>query len=274
MVKRENEISHYKKVYFLIVALVGLAGYLYFEFVIRIYHEGVWIRSLQVIGAIFLVIIYHYFSVYTFKSVKNQAEMESVTKNEKLYSHMVYAISSIVWVLVNCYISIGLVVAIFVSYHQTNEWILNVIFYVLILCIFGGSYYLSFQKKMYVKFTQRQLIEQTIIYILFFCVVIPSIIMTVDATEGSEIILGNIVIVVNAIIAGVIAILVQGYKNAFDNSKGSVYFGNMYQDSSALLVLLATLELNMENPIGYQCTLIIIYIIVCFLRSNRECKKW
>lgn len=53
-------------------------------------------------------------------------------------------------------------------------------------------------------------------------------------------------------------------------SKASIYFGNMYQDSSALLEML---DLNMENPIGYQYTLIIIYITVCFLRSNREYKN-
>ncbi|EEK74357.1 V-type ATP synthase subunit I [Bacillus mycoides] len=271
---KAKKVIHYKKIYVLIVLLISLGAYGYLELILRSYTGSIFERYLQVIGAFILAIMYHGLSMYTFKRVKNQVEIAEATTRQKLYNGIGYGISSIVWGILNTYICVGLVVAILERYNQVSEWKLNVMLYSVVICIFYVSYSLSFQRKMYIKFTKKQHIEQALIYTLFFCVLIPSIFMTIGYTAKVAPNLENIIIVVNIIIAGVIAILVQGYKNAFNNSSESIYFGNFYQDSSTVLVLLATLKLNMEDPIAYQCTLIAIYVLAWFLRSNREDKKW
>ncbi|EOO21907.1 hypothetical protein [Bacillus cereus] len=267
-----NTVNHYKKIYALIVIFILFGVYGYLEIVLRSYTGSILERALQVIGAFILAMMYHGLSMYTFKRVKNQIEIAEATTRQKLNNGIGYGISSVIWGLSNAYICIGLVVAILARYN--HEWKLNIFLYLVVVCIFYFSYTISFQRKMYIKFTKKQHVEQALMYTLFFCVVIPSIFMTIGYTNKVAPELENIIIVVNIIIAGVIGILVQGYKNAFNNSDDSIYFGNFYQDSSTVLVLLATLKLNMEDPIAYQCTLIAIYGLVWFLRSIRECKKW
>ena len=125
-----------------------------------------------------------------------------------------------------------------------------------------------------------QTLMQTLIYVIFFCIATPLIYVNVVLTNDELIKslhlegLKDIIIILNTLAAGVIAVMVQQYKNVHHYSTRSVWFGNFVQDFTAITIVLSSVSLYSEllDLMKFNLYLLGITLVAYYIRSASETK--
>ncbi|WKA55355.1 hypothetical protein [Planococcus shixiaomingii] len=220
---------------------------------------------LQIVGLIFISIFFFKFSQAT---IKMTGTYETAKKGKLLYFVTIVFFATI-------YIYISLFMLGHMLFNELTKWELtsSIVIFVTNTIVFALIHMMPLQKNFYKGINNWRLTEQTIMFIIFFCYGVPTLIITIFNADISGAIPSHIIVFLNMLVAGIFAVSLQGFKNAFNNSASSVSFSNFLQDSFNLLVLLAALELTMESPRLFQGYLILFTLFFCACRSWREIKK-
>lgn len=219
----------------------------------------------QIIG---LVLISIFFSKFSQATIKMTGTYETARKGKLLYFFTIVFFAAI-------YIYISLFMLGHMLFNELTKWELtwSIAMFVTNIIVFALIHMMPLQKNFYKGIDNWRLTEQTIMFIIFFCCGVPSLFITIVSTDIPGAIPSHIIIFLNMLVAGIFAVSLQGFKNAFNNSASSVSFANFLQDSFNLLVLLAALELTMESPRVFQGSLILFTLLFCVGRSWREIIK-
>ncbi|QDY45681.1 hypothetical protein HF394_10010 [Planococcus glaciei] len=148
-----------------------------------------------------------------------------------------------------------------------------VIIFVINSLVFALVHIRCLLRAYYKDIENEKIIVQAIMFIIIFCYGIPALFMTLSNAQLPGLIPDHYVIVINMLLAGGLSVSLQGFKNGYNNSKGTILFANYLQDFFALLIVLAALDLTIENSILFYIGLIFCTLIFTGWRSHKEITK-
>lgn len=225
--------------------------------------EVIWLKLVYQVIVLFLIPIFSWeLSKVTIRMTKNYARPIS---NGILY-FLTILLLGVIYMFTSLFMLIHIVALM--GNQLESSWL--VILLVINSLVFALVHIRFLIRAYYEDIENKKVIEQAIMFIIIFCYGIPALLLTLFNAQSSGVIPGHFIIFINVLLAGLLSISLQGYKNAYNNLAGTVIFANYLQDFFALLIVFAALDLKMENSISFHAWLIFFTITFAGIRSYKE----